>query len=931
MSPKNKKDTQDVAVVSPAGPAASSAAVKKDAPVGEPGVVPAAKRPKVDAVPNPRDTKKTTLPPKDSSDAGSRETMKCLVPWVMHTLPEVLEAMNIITAKQDLKSAKPLDIPSSHSATLSSYKEPWVPAHCMSACALSGVYEAGGNLLWIDPEIACDEKMPFPDPAWNMLCQAADSQFVASDHKGVRRIRFPVPLSCWWRLGVPALPTTSYPSGGLVPLGGKAFIWAWYLAMFHALDHNDLPRVQLLYQCSLTVTITMFTEDDMQKLTEESIRMSETGRLCMQMGADSFVTFAEKIILHSQGKLNLTDLVQRDIRFNGGLINATMINVIKSLQPMLQSKDVVEKLTQLDRQHGQDVLSGSYNKLKLLLAHLKGDTAMFAWVLESMITALNRKEVTANNFLLQSYQKTRNGSPNFVQMSMATRMMVEHLVALANGVATVDSDLACLLKDKVLSKLRSPSLYNEAFPIADMPDAVEGSGVEASEHDTLMETLNAGSPRSAILLAELLQNVYQGSFQEAAVNIANHDNPSQLFHSMDADALKTFAKSVSELMRALHASETVVSLDAGAGAPKATLRDLARQASDGGDDEAAAAERQDVWNRAVAQRKKLVTLALVKNTRLRASYLEAFNKCSGVAAFRGKVGESHRVFVLSCDLLNQKGKQPWLEASCPDEKVFDEMCGFLTTHARGPCDVVMAWDGCHRKCRRSLEDTVGKQTPCAEVFMVYASSWNGWIKKKYFLGSENTECGFIVMPCSKTRQGVKQRADGFNAAGELSSHWTSFTGVSLPGRSTLPRISVADKLKVFPDITEPLPAKWLDHVPAGVPMFWGENKSAETWWLLLEEVQAGCVVDLSPGSGALASACMQRGTQYLGLLGSALHMTWLTTVVDRASLKFICESGSYLYQEDLATHLNELFADVVDPPEDKNLEESICDGEEDAE
>ena len=90
-------------------------------------------------------------------------------------------------------------------------------------------------------------------------------------------------------------------------------------------------------------------------------------------------------------------------------------------------------------------------------------------------------------------------------------------------------------------------------------------------------------------------------------------------------------------------------------------------------------------------------------------------------------------------------------------------------------------------------------------------------------------------------------------------------------------------------------------------------------------------MDLSPGSGALASACMQRGTQYLGLLGSALHMTWLTTVVDRASLKFICESGSYLYQEDLATHLNELFADVVDPPEDKNLEESMCDGEEDAE
>jgi hypothetical protein len=392
---------------------------------------------------------------------------------------------------------------------------------------------------------------------------------------------------------------------------------------------------------------------------------------------------------------------------------------------------------------------------------------------------------------------------------------------------------------------------------------------------------------------------------------------------MDADQLKPFAKDVTELMRALHTPETVVSLDAGAGAPKATLRDLARHASDGGDDEAAAAERQDVWNRAVSQRKKLVTLTVVKNIRARASYMEALSKCSGVAAFRGKVGESLRVFVLSCVLLNQKGKQPWLDASLPDEKVFEEMCGFLTTHAHGPWDVVMVWDGCHRKCRRGLEDTVGKLTPCAEVFMVYASSWNGWIKKKYFLGSENTECGFIVMPCSKTRQGVKQRADGFNSAGEVSSQWTSFTGVSLPGRSTLPRISEADKLNVFPDITDPLPAKWLDHVPAGVPMFWVETKSVSTWWLLLEEVQAGYVVDLSPGSGALASACMQRGNQYLGLLGNSLHMTWLTTVVDRASLKFICEAGSYLYQEDLATHLQELFAELVEPPEDNKLEEAI--------
>ena len=41
-------------------------------------------------------------------------------------------------------------------------------------------------------------------------------------------------------------------------------------------------------------------------------------------------------------------------------------------------------------------------------------------------------------------------------------------------------------------------------------------------------------------------------------------------------------------------------------------------------------------------------------------------------------------------------------------------------------------------------------------------------------------------------------------------------------------------------------------------------------------------------------------------------MQWLSNVLDRASLQYIVESGSFLYIEDLATHINELFADVLE-------------------
>jgi len=94
-------------------------------------------------------------------------------------------------------------------------------------------------------------------------------------------------------------------------------------------------------------------------------------------------------------------------------------------------------------------------------------------------------------------------------------------------------------------------------------------------------------------------------------------------------------------------------------------------------------------------------------------------------------------------------------------------------------------------------------------------------------------------------------------------------------------------------------------------MFWGETKSVATWEILLAEMNAKMVIDLTPGSGALASACMSRGLPYVGMVRDHHHFVWLTNVVDSASLQYICKSGNVLYQEDLATHLQELFAETV--------------------
>lgn len=298
--------------------------------------------------------------------------------------------------------------------------------------------------------------------------------------------------------------------------------------------------------------------------------------------------------------------------------------------------------------------------------------------------------------------------------------------------------------------------------------------------------------------------------------------------------------------------------------------------------------------------------------------VQVLNKFPSISNFCGKPGSNHRVWVLSCDLMMQRGPRPWSEASFPDDKIFSEAISFLLSR-RGLVDVLMVFDGCQRKSRRRLASSFEELPHTAEVFLVYQNSWNAWVKKKYFMSSENTECGYISLPVTRTKLCVKERTDGFKGAGEVNSHWTSFTGVEMSSRLGLARISDEDRLKVFSEETDPLPPKWVKAAHAGRPLFWQETKSLNTWCLMLKEVCADCVVDLSPGSGVLAEACMSLGKNYVGLVGHATHLQWITNVIDRVALKYVAKSGSFLYQEDLSTHIKHLFADSV--------EENIADDE----
>ena len=99
--------------------------------------------------------------------------------------------------------------------------------------------------------------------------------------------------------------------------------------------------------------------------------------------------------------------------------------------------------------------------------------------------------------------------------------------------------------------------------------------------------------------------------------------------------------------------------------------------------------------------------------------------------------------------------------------------------------------------------------------------------------------------------------------------------------------------------------------PSGVPLFWLETKSMAFWLDLLEQLQVKTVVDITPGSGILASACMELGVPYFGMCINHQHHTWLSNVMDRMSLKYITQSGSALHMDDLASQVSDIFADML--------------------
>jgi hypothetical protein len=173
---------------------------------------------------------------------------------------------------------------------------------------------------------------------------------------------------------------------------------------------------------------------------------------------------------------------------------------------------------------------------------------------------------------------------------------------------------------------------------------------------------------------------------------------------------------------------------------------------------------------------------------------------------------------------------------------------------------------------------------------------------------------------------------GSDKYGQLGTTFdASFAGIPFLKLCNVDKIKAVDKAKIFPAKAgmEASPKGWTS---GGVPVFWQESKSMELWEACLSNWSVTSVVDLTPGSGQLATACMGKSIPYWGLTRNELHASWLANVLDRWALHFtvLAKADSLLYHVDIATSTKELFADILDelqaPDEEEKEDEDELDG-----
>jgi len=209
-------------------------------------------------------------------------TMRATIPYVQERLRECLNTgQDVFSQFQDneLHLHEPLVIKESVVENeMVSFKAPWTATDALASLRSTTMYEAGGNLVWCNPFPSSPEAVVVAgDPViWEHVKEAAEVHFgVSAMSRGnaISRIVFPIALPI--HVDDEVLIRSGIFASALPLVSGHVYVYAWWVAMFNALDEGNTNQVAALWQCALTVTMSVRMGMSHADLAIFSIQQSE--------------------------------------------------------------------------------------------------------------------------------------------------------------------------------------------------------------------------------------------------------------------------------------------------------------------------------------------------------------------------------------------------------------------------------------------------------------------------------------------------------------------------------------------------------------------------------------------------------------------------------------------------------------------------------
>ncbi len=394
--------------------------------------------------------------------------------------------------------------------------------------------------------------------------------------------------------------------------------------------------------------------------------------------SDSFPVFAAKIHKAVAGKpaTHVLEYLQtQNVRFNGQLANRTMMQAVNFMTEKY-SQEACKVLVGIERVHGRDALTSSYWKL-LRLGQIcskeaeaskasKPTQALITFVLQAIGFQLKYEMVSPKALTVEWLDKARDGAAGAVLLALSKNQLIEHVCGLIKDLEAVDPKLAVVQEmHAVLDKFTDYEVYERLFKKPDealaATQGAEPNAAATADDDDPVRKASVGLSKAPAAMLTFLFDVFGGEYDSNLKDMIGKKKSVVALCFAEAPD-DEFGQALREATRLLAMHKQVIGIESSSAPPNAASRTLHRYNSEAEGDEdrrnELRKEREDAWKQAQASRKKFVTFGFCRYAKP-ADIQTFFEKQTSVYNYSGKVGEAHRLFVLSADLFTECQEQPW--------------------------------------------------------------------------------------------------------------------------------------------------------------------------------------------------------------------------------------------------------------------------------